>query len=328
MAKKVPKGRKQEFLKLYASLRREAAIKECTLLNHHNECDGKIVNAHSIQRGKILQAISQNGQVFELGFEIVEEVQPTIQFKEVGIKKFSTFSGFCQKHDKSIFQPIEDEAFINSSEQKMIYSYRAIAKELHTKKESRRLNSIHTKDPIQSVQLIQDINDLKRLSDFVYSKLESKEFDDLIYYSFVLNEFYPIACNSIFIPYFDMEGKQVFNVHEYRRIQETSLPVEDSPFIILNVFPEDGKTYVLVSHVVSRINDFKFLRSIFDMPIDDFTNSISQMMLTHCENVGFNPDYVNTKFSNQEKQEIQAFFMKTMLDKVNFHKNNVNLFRS
>lgn len=328
MAKKEPKGKKQEFLKFYASLRREAAIKECTLLNNHNECDGKIVNAHSIQRGKILQSISKNGQVFELAFEIAEEEKPTIQFKEVGIKKFSTFSGFCQKHDKTIFQPIEDQAFTNSSEQKMIYSYRAITKELHTKKESRRLNSIYAKDPIKSIQLIQDINDLKRLSDFIYSKLVSEEFDDVIHYSFVLNEFYPIACNSIFIPYFDMEGNEVFNSHEYMRIQKTSLPVEDSPFIILNIFPEGGNTYVLVSHVVSRINDFRFLRSIFDMPIDKFTDAISQLMLTYCENVGFNPDYVNTKFSSQEKQKIQEFFMNTMLDKVSYHKNNVNLFRN
>lgn len=328
MAKKVPTGKKQEFLKLYASLCREAAIKECTLLNDSDECDGKIVNAHSIQRGKILQSISKDGEVFELAFEIFDEIKPTIQFKKVGTKKFSTFSGFCQKHDKCIFQPIEDKVFTNSLEQRMIYSYRAITKELHTKKESRRLNSIFAKDPIQSQELIKDIDDLKRLSDYVYSKLISKEFDNVIHYSYVLNDFYPIACNSIFIPYFDSEGKQVFNSNEYMRIQKTSLPVEDNPFITLNVFPEGGKTYVLVSHVVSRINDFKFLRSIFDMPIDVFTDAISQMILTYCENVGFNPDYVNTKFSNQEKQKIQKFFMNTMLDRVNYHKNDVNLFRN
>ena len=47
-------NKKAEFLKLYTGLRREAAIKECTLISNTNDpCDGKIVSAHSIQRGKI-----------------------------------------------------------------------------------------------------------------------------------------------------------------------------------------------------------------------------------------------------------------------------------
>ncbi len=328
MSKNLPKGKKAEFLKFYSQLRREASIKECTLLNNTNDpCDGKIVNAHSIQRGKILQSISENGEVFELAFEIHDEIEPSIKFKRVGIKKFSTFSGFCSKHDKKIFQPIEDQPFINSPEQQMIYAYRAIAKELHTKKESRRLNSIFAKDPVQSMQLIQDINDLKRLSDYTYSKLINQNFSEIIHYSFVLEDVYPIACNSIFIPYYDMDGNSVFSKSEYNRIQTSNPPVEESPFIILNVFPEGDKTYILVSHVNSRITDFGFLKVLFNKNNVEFTNSISQIMLTHCENVGFDPKYIDTKFSIEEKTKIQNFFKKTMLDRANYYSNDVNLFR-
>ncbi|MDP7774954.1 hypothetical protein QWI49_07255 [Acinetobacter nosocomialis] len=328
MSKKIAKGKKAEFLKLYSELRREASIKECTLLSDmNNPCEGKIVNAHSIQRGKILQSIAENGEVFELAFEIYDDFEPTIQFKNVGIKKFSTFSGFCQKHDKTIFQPIEDRPFENSPEQKMIYAYRAITKELHTKKESRRLNSISTKNVIQSIQLIQDINDLKRLSDFTYSKLENNQFDELIHYSYVLDNFYPIACNSIFIPYFDMSGKKVFSKSEYEEIQNSSLPVERSPFIILNIFPEQDKTYILISHINSRCNDFEFLKELFDKSVNDFTLAISQIMLTYCENVAFGPKYIKSKFNIEERGVIRKFFEETMLDRINYHSNEINLFR-
>lgn len=322
-------NKKAEFLKLYTGLRREAAIKECTLISNTNDpCDGKIVSAHSIQRGKILKSISKNGDVFELSFEIVDDVVPTIQFRKVGIKKFSTFSGFCQKHDKLIFQPIEDRPFINNAEQQLIYAYRAIAKELHTKKESRRLNSIFVKDHVQNMTLIQDINDLRRLADFTYSKLIENKFDALVHYSFTLNEYYPIACNSIFIPYFDDEGNNVFSSSEYTRIQGETLPTDESPFITLNVFPEDGRTYVLISHVASRLNEFKFLQNLFNKPIEDFTLSISQMMLTHCENLGFSPDYVTSNFTPEERSQIGKFFKTTMEDGRKFYASDINLFRN
>lgn len=322
-------SKKTEFLKRYSELRREAAIKECSISTDiNNPCEGKIVSAHSIQRGKILKSISNNGDVLELAFEIVDDIEPSIQFSKVGIKKFSTFSGFCQKHDKLIFQPIEDKPFVNSPEQQLIYAYRAITKELHTKKVSRRLNSIFTKDPVKSMSLIQDINDLKRLSDYTYAKLINEDFNCLVHYSYVLDEIYPIACNSIFIPYFDTEGNKVFSQKEYARIQRESLPIDESPFIMLNVFPEGDKTYILVSHVISRNEDFNFLEILFNKPENDFTQSISQIMLAHCENLAFSPEYVSNKFTEQEKQKIRRFFKTTMLDGVNYHSNDVNLFRS
>lgn len=330
MAKKKPKGKKQEFLNLFSSLRKEASIKECTLAHEINDlCEGKIVNAHSIQRGKILQSISEKGEVFSLACEINDEdMSLAIQFKTIGIKRFSTFSGFCQKHDKYIFQPIEDHAFNNTLEQITIYAYRAIAKELHTKKEARRLNSIYVRDLTLSKQYINDIGDLKNLSNYVYSKIVNNQFNELIHYSYVLDEFYPIACNSVFIPYFDTEGNKLFSDREYKHIQSKIFMADESPFIMLNIFPEEDKTYVLVSHVASRCNDFGFLKSIFDKPPTDFTSSISEIMLTHCENICFSPSYIDTRFNNQEKQKIKVFFTKTMENREKYFSNEINLFRS
>jgi hypothetical protein len=61
-------------------------------------------------------------------------------FKPEGIKKFSTFTGFCGVHDKNIFQPIEDVTFTETDEQKYIYAYRSVTKELHANFESVKSN--------------------------------------------------------------------------------------------------------------------------------------------------------------------------------------------
>ncbi|APP85568.1 hypothetical protein BI317_16695 [Xanthomonas hortorum pv. gardneri] len=134
-----------EFNKLLSQNQKEASVKECLRGGDEQiECSGKIIHAHSIQRGKILESIaggegSNEGKVYHLGFAPAEDMQSMQpDFKLQGIKKFSTFTGFCSGHDKAIFQPIEDIAFTATIKQQHIYAYRAAAKELHSTLESKK----------------------------------------------------------------------------------------------------------------------------------------------------------------------------------------------
>ena len=124
-----------EFQKTLSMNRKNASIKSC--IWGGNDCSGRIINAHSIQRGKILSAIADNGKIYYLGVTPSENMsEMKVVFKAEGIKKFSTFTGFCGWHDKNIFQHIEDVTFSGTDEQKHIYAYRAVTKELHANLES------------------------------------------------------------------------------------------------------------------------------------------------------------------------------------------------
>lgn len=127
-----------QFNKTLSQRRKESIVKACIWGGDGKSgCSNTIISAHSIQRGKILVNISDLGKVYYLGLEPKEDMSGlTPVFRPEGIKKFSTFNGFCGEHDKSIFQPIEDRNFVGSDEQKNIYAYRAMAKELHTNTES------------------------------------------------------------------------------------------------------------------------------------------------------------------------------------------------
>nr|WP_254359788.1 hypothetical protein [Enterobacter asburiae] len=123
---------------------KEASIKACLRAGDDKlKCSGKIIHAHSIQRGKILESIADvsgenEGKIYHLGLAPAEDMQSMQpEFKLQGIKKFSTFTGFCGGHDKAIFQPIEDVAFSATNKQLNIYAYRAAAKELHSILESK-----------------------------------------------------------------------------------------------------------------------------------------------------------------------------------------------
>jgi len=142
-----------EFSKTLGQKQKESSFKGCLRGGAEKiGCSGKIVAAHSIQRGKILSAIAEGseGKVYHLGLMPTDDMAEMVpEFKLEGIKKFSTFSGFCGGHDKAIFQPIEDVPFIATAKQKNIYAYRAAAKELHTTIESRKFCEVQLGDELE-----------------------------------------------------------------------------------------------------------------------------------------------------------------------------------
>lgn len=141
-----------EFNKSLSRKQKEASVKGCLRGGDDQAgCCGKIVQAHSIQRGKILASIAEGseGKVYYLGLVPAEDMASMIpEFRLEGIKKFSTFSGFCGGHDKAIFQPIEDVIFTATDKQKNIYAYRAAAKELHANLESKNFYEVQLGDKI------------------------------------------------------------------------------------------------------------------------------------------------------------------------------------
>ena len=67
--------------------------------------------------------------------------QPTPEL--LGIRRASTFSGFCRHHDNDLFQPVEKSTFVGSSEQCFLLAFRALAREMHGKRfEWRTFNEI------------------------------------------------------------------------------------------------------------------------------------------------------------------------------------------
>lgn len=91
-------------------------------------CDALIKSAHTIQRSKVLSAISESGHVGSF--------HRTKESKRVsGIsKQASVFNGFCSEHDNTLFSCIENSDFDYSYSSAMASTYRAISYELYNKR--------------------------------------------------------------------------------------------------------------------------------------------------------------------------------------------------
>jgi hypothetical protein len=110
--------------------------KKCLHPLASSESCGKIIEAHTIQRGGALAGIvDKSGHV--LSFYPLRPTKPD-KPRKVGWRDASTFSGFCQRHDGETFRPLEQKVFVGSDEQCFLLAYRAQCHELYQKQASDR----------------------------------------------------------------------------------------------------------------------------------------------------------------------------------------------
>lgn len=125
----MPAPTKQEAL---TKLREKFDKKYC-LHPDVGACNGDIVKAHTIQRNGGLSLIARENHVCHLTVDYGSSAELLVP-KVIGLKKASTFSGFCGFHDNKTFEPIEKSPFGFNEEHTFLLGYRAICRELFCKK--------------------------------------------------------------------------------------------------------------------------------------------------------------------------------------------------
>lgn len=99
------------------------------------ECKGGIVRAHTVRRRGDLTTIARDGHVYHgnADLKVLRQTGGRIQAQLIGIKKASTFLGFCGFHDVHTFAPLETEPFAATERQCFLLAYRALAREHYMK---------------------------------------------------------------------------------------------------------------------------------------------------------------------------------------------------
>ena len=106
----------------------------CAPPHARRECVPKIVHAHTVPRGSLVQ-IADKGHVlsFRPNVTSLKTYGTALPPQPRGVQNASTFTGFCTKHDNDIFAPLEKTPFTATPEQCFLLAYRALARELYLK---------------------------------------------------------------------------------------------------------------------------------------------------------------------------------------------------
>ncbi len=228
------------YCKRLMELKNAGRIKEC-LYPDHSSCSGKIIKAHSIQNNAILTMIAEDGKV--LMPKPKYDVFPS-DLTEYGRKEATTFTGFCSIHDKSIFQPIEDNEFIGSKEQVFLFIYRAFSAVYYGKLQSRQIVAYRQKyntentfsDEYNGWELA--VADLKSEKDFFDNCLINKEYDGLTSIIWEFSGFSHFAASGMDTPTIDFCGNNIQDLSDKNYVAK---------HIYYYVFPQKTKTFVIIA---------------------------------------------------------------------------------
>ena len=119
-----------------AALRREVSRGECLVPPPwKGDCNAKIGNAHTVPQAS-LGRIAEEGHVLSFVQSAVAMMEhgSAAPPQRRGIRRASTFTGFCTKHDNAVFVPLEKAPFEGTKEQCFLLAYRALARELYLKR--------------------------------------------------------------------------------------------------------------------------------------------------------------------------------------------------
>lgn len=285
---------------------KDANIEECLYLDKVN-CSDKIIKAHSLQNNKILNKLSENEKVLmrtpkmsEEGFEIV--VEPIVR------SKATTFTGFCEFHDNIVFEPIEKFKYSpDNSEQNALFAFRALAKEWHAKLGAKKVSEeFLTKNP--NTQLMEahlmgtelGLSDIQKHVDMFKEILLEKKFDLLETKYISFNQEYLLAVSSGITSPFDFEGNKLNHL-------TINLDIP-SKFLFLTIFPEDGKTHVLLSYLKKDKNFYSFIETqLLNKNEDTQKQKITNLITINSENLVLAPSLWNKLEKSQQELFLKIF---------------------
>ena len=266
-----------------------------------NECKGRISQAHTVPKSGSLKRIARKGHVysFDPSLENLRKNQGKLVPKLFGIRKASTFTGFCARHDSVIFAPLEQQKFCGTSEQCFLLGYRALAREFYTKRAATRLQGLYRdkdkgKTPAEQGQIqsmaqlhniglkaaLQDTDHYKSLYDGL---LESREYKTVRAYIIEFETAPPVMCSGAVYPEQDFGGVKLQDVADIRNTPD---------LLCFTSFHGGERGAVAFSWLVESDRTCRaFVESLRAIPNEFVTAALSRFFFTHCENVHIEPDW-------------------------------------
>ncbi|KLE00155.1 hypothetical protein [Aliarcobacter butzleri] len=320
----------------------------CLHYDANNRCN-EIIKAHSVQKTGLLSKISRNNKVYCLSHNIgdFKKNNGEVVFREEYITKFSTFKGFCKKHDNKLFEPIDNSFF--STENMLhilLYSYRALSRQFFNKENSLNLYKKILEEVRENLGLNKYISAYLYGTEIGYRNLEfhkniydnllkNKSYDEMRYVSFNSSDNLNVVFSNVLYPEYDFEGNLLQN------LSDTSKPFDLISFH--SVPTEIGWSFVFTWHKSSDHSCCHFINSLKNMikKGESLSDLLFQFTIFNGENIAFSPDWWESiSGENQDKitkgisqmmnstREIRTYYQKNSLKNIsewNFETINDNL---
>lgn len=252
-----------DFLK---ELKRNESKGRCLHYESGEHCN-KIINAHSIQKSNQLGIIAEAGHVYRLSSDlsIMHKNNGKPAPKKIGLKKASTFAGFCKKHDNELFKPIDDTPLEPTPQQVSLYAYRCLCREFFVKqnaKSSMEALMNHPSLPVDVKRVMcdsafgqsQGFNRLQYHKEIFDAALSAKRYHEFQYVTFEFTSSWDMQLSGVLFPDYDFSGNHLQDISDWNK------PLD---FISFFTSPtSEGWAFSICWHESSNPNCFSFFESL------------------------------------------------------------------
>lgn len=254
----------------------------------------KIINAHSIQRSRLLeQVVNSNNKILKL--VPAQDEQWGAELKEIGWRHASTFTGFCSTHDSSTFEVVERCPFDATPEQCFLLAYRGLCHELHAKLQASKSVS-PLKDFVDRGQtLSEQVRLQSELSRYQYwlemgleetksaklqmdAQLQSRAYEEWSHWIVLIDGPLSIVTTGSFTPSRDLSGDLL------QDFTDESKPLER---VIISMAPTKTGNAAMFSWRTCDAIPIAFLRELRQSRRTRLPDLLTQVIFQQCENAYF-----------------------------------------
>lgn len=273
---------------------------------YHFGCNETAIKSHILQKNGILSEIATDNHLRMLQFDFFKDGAPSF-FKRIGINDAFVFKGFCQKHDSTIFAPIEQQE-IDFSEYKnnLLFAYRTLLNERRKKEYNisfnNALNNEHglfnTQNDELSAQNQSGINDIDYYINIILSDIDNNT-ENFVFFERRINK-QEVCISSSFS--FETVKEQL------NQISSTGKDFEILTAIFICFFPIKNKNILLIGYLKSMEDKCgKWVRNIFEIEEKILLKTISDLMLTRCEQWACSENFYKKNIQPREEEIEQVF---------------------
>lgn len=267
-------------------------------------CAGRAIQSHTLQRnGGLAKLADASNHVLttKFNFDAIAKAQGNPGPVRIGLRKASTFPGFCSKHDAEFFGPIENETLDVTADAAFRFAFRSISLEHFNKLKSlellddlrrkadagrSRLEQLAIQSFLSDAMLghekgLDDTSSTKSAYDASYcSGLFAKE---IHYRAIWFDGIIPIAASFAFIPEFDFAGKRLQSLMDFSRKLE---------HITVNITAFGNRTLLLFAWLGSSDGYAKsFVDSFLTLPKEEMSNTLVWSCFELAENLYISPEW-------------------------------------
>lgn len=177
-----------------------------------------------------LKSIAEDGHVLRFYYppKAPVEARGRVTAQLIGVKKASTFTGFCKLHDSQTFASIDQPIALLTQEHCFLLAYRALCQVFFTKAASfaasptlrqldrgtpRHVQQAHQEScSDREFSLMVGLDDLHRDKAEFDRQLLSRNFEAISYYALELDHAPQIMCSVGFTPEVDFKGNQLQSI--------------------------------------------------------------------------------------------------------------------